>query len=414
MSPKSRGRPAGRGRPKSRRPESPRSLRPSDRLVRAAQDLLAYTDPLEVEQWASGWLGQAWLNAPLGDREAEATLCREVVGRCVTRPSAHGLAAVAALRRAAPPGEHAMLDETIDELRLSQPAPPWLDAEFTPVRARRAVDVYDSERVLFIEYGPHTLLAQMLTVGGTLVEKLSLVRPGAADAWDDLREPDEVPMPLQDVPVEEALADLAGALRYTDMIWPRHEDEDYVDLRALAWARSRAHLPEWPGFEPLADGERAGLVDAFVEQTTDSAGHRRLAELFLDYGDGYLNHRPLGWSPDAVAMFLADWLPRKAFLDEDDRAALPGALRSWLRFALRRRGVADEWITPVTAAVDTWLPQFEQAFDDDTSWGPAKQIAAELQAAGIDPRDTDAVDAVIGRLNAERLADRLRDPSDEL
>jgi hypothetical protein len=196
--------------------------------------------------------------------------------------------------------------------------------------------------------------------------------------------------------------------------WPRHEDEDFVDLRALAWARSRACLPEWPEVESLGDAERAELVEAFVGQTADRAAYRRLAELFLDYGGGYLNNRPLGWSPDAVAMFLADWLPRKAFLDADDRLALPDALRSWLRFALQRCGVADEWITPVTAAVDTWLPQFEHAVDDETFWEPAKQIAAELEARGVDLRGKDAVDEVIGQLNAERPANRLRDPSGNL
>lgn len=107
-------------------------------------------------------------------------------------------------------------------------------------------------------------------------------------------------------------------------------------------------------------------------------------------------------------MFLADWLPRKAFLDTNDRAALPDALRSWVRFALERRGVADEWITPVTDAVDTWLPQFESAVDDETSWGPAKQIAAELQARNIDIRDKDAVNEVIRQVNAGNLARRLR------
>jgi hypothetical protein len=411
MSPKSRGRPAGRGKPKTRRHEPLRSLRLSDRLVRAARDLLRYTDPLEVEHWASGWLGQAWLTAPLGDNEAERMLCLEVAGRCSTHPSAHGLAAVAALRRVAPPSEHTLLDETIDMLRQSQPAPPWLDATFAPVRALRAIDVYDSERVLFVEYDTHTLHAQILATGGTLVDKLSLLQPGAVGAWDSTRESGEAPMPLEEVPVDEALADLAGSLRYTDMVWPRHDDEDFVGLRALAWARSRACLQEWPEVEPLGAPERTELVEAFVGQTTDRAAYRRLADLFLDYGDGYLNNRPLGWSPDAVAMFLADWLPRKAFLDADDRLALPDALRSWLRFALERRGVADEWITPVIAAVDTWLPQFEHAVDDETSWGPAKQIAAELEARGVDLRDKDAVDEVIGQLNAERLANRLRDPS---
>lgn len=84
---------------------------------------------------------------------------------------------------------------------------------------------------------------------------------------------------------------------------------------------------------------------------------------------------------------------------------LGDALRSWLRFALERRGVADEWIAPVTAVVGTWLPRFERAVDDETSWGPAKQIATELQARGVDPRDKDA-DEVIGQNPTARRAMR--------
>ncbi|MGI5179491.1 hypothetical protein ACQEVZ_24490 [Dactylosporangium sp. CA-152071] len=410
MSPKSRGRPAGRGKPKTRRQGPVRQLRLSDRLVHAARDLLTYTDRLEVEQWASGWLGQAWLHAPLGDREAEHTFILEVVGRCSSHPSPHGLAAVVALRMVAQPSDHKLLDGTIEILQESQPSPSWPDAAFSPVRAMRAVDLYDSERVLFLEYETHTLLAQILTSGGLAVEQLQLLQTGAAEAWEGTREDDEVPMPIEEVPVADALADLADALRHTDMLWPRHDDEAFVDLRALAWARCREHLPEWPEFVALGGTERRELVEAFVERSVDSEVYRRLADLFLDYGDGYLNNRPLGWSPGAVGMFLADWLPRKAFLDDDERAALPDALRSWVRFALERRSVADEWITPVVADVDMWLPEFEAAVDDETSWGPAKQIAAELQAHGINVTDKDAVEDVVRQLNAENIARRARDP----
>ncbi len=45
----------------------------------------------------------------------------------------------------------------------------------------------------------------------------------------------------------------------------------------------------------------------------------------VDYGEGYIGRGPLAWSPDRVGLFLADWLPRKTFLDPDQRAALPEA-----------------------------------------------------------------------------------------
>src|SRR5438477_528103 len=80
--------------------------------------------------------------------------------------------------------------------------------------------------------------------------------PVAAQHWADLREPDEVPMPVVEQPVEAVLAELAAAMRQTDMYWPRPDDEDYVELRALAWARCRRYLPDWPDAPDLPDEQR--------------------------------------------------------------------------------------------------------------------------------------------------------------
>jgi hypothetical protein len=382
----------------------------SDRLLRDATSVTSEEDVLEVEQWVSGWRGQAWLNAEIGEREPERQLCLEVIGRASGRPSPHGLAAVVALRRVAAPSEVMVLDSTIKILSASQPMPPWSDSSpFDPVRSWRAVDVWDSEHVLFVEYGgpvPHTLMAQIMLVGGVLVEKLMLLKPGAATSWSQLQDPDGVPMPMVECPVADALAELARALQVTDMTLPRQDDEDFVDLRALAWSRCRPHLPDWPDRQPLGDVGRDRLLDDFAAATAapDDTVGRSLAELFFDYGEGYMTSGPLCWSPAWVELFLNDWLPRKAVLDAEQRAALPDALRGWIRFALSRRGVAPEWIAPVVEAVDTYLPGFTEAFDDTVAWGPAKQIAAELAARGVDMSDEEAVDGAVRALNAERLA----------
>ncbi|WP_432973176.1 hypothetical protein [Dactylosporangium sp. CA-233914] len=409
--PKSRGRPAGRGRAKRPQREV-RELRLSDRLLRDAASIGHEERVLEVDRWASGWLGQAWLAAGLGERAPEHQLCLEVVGRVSGRPSAHGLAAVAALRRVAPPDEWSLLDGTIETLSAHHPVPPWFDEPAVePLRAWRAVDVWDSEHVLFVEYAgpvPHTLMAQIPLAGGVLVECLALLDPRAAASWEELREPGEAPMPLVESPVGEVLAELADALRTTDMTLPRQDDEDFVDLRALAWARCRSHLPGWPEHTPSGDAERDRLLDDFMARPADGpvddSAVRSLAELFLDYGEGYLVSGPLCWSPGSVGLFLADWLPRKAVLDAEQRAALPEALRRWVRFALDRRGVPPKWIDPVVQAIDAFVPAFTEAFDDTAAWGPAKQIAVELAAGGVDLSDRDAVDDAVRAHNAGRLA----------
>jgi hypothetical protein len=390
-----------------------RELRRSDRLLQDARRIQEAVHVLDAEIWASGWLGDAWLSAPLADRDPEQALCLEVVGRASSHPSRHGLAAVAALARVAPDSERAMLQETRRILAETQSAPAYVDAPgWTPVAGWRAVDVWESERVLLVEFdgpNPHTLMASVQDVGGVVVNTLAALQPGVAATWEDLCEEGAVPMPLSDHPAEEVLAELASALRQTDMLWPRYDDEDFVELRALAWARCARHLAEWPEWEPLPDEERAALIDDFVSDAglPDNDVTRSLADLFIDYGDGYLRAGPLCWSPAAVMLFLTDWVPRKVALDAEQRAELPEALRRWTRFALARRGVAAEWIDPVVAEVEACLPEFHEAYDDQSSWGPAKTVAAELAKRDVDLDDHAAVEQAIRALNAEQLARRL-------
>lgn len=107
------------------------------------------------------------------------------------------------------------------------------------------------DKISKITYTPATGQAFSVTedgaghrTGGTMVAKLGVLREGAAEHWSRMRDAGEVPMPVVEVPVPQALADLAGALRTTDMYWPRHDDEDFVEVRALAWSRCREFLPD--------------------------------------------------------------------------------------------------------------------------------------------------------------------------
>jgi len=72
----------------------------------------------------------------------------------------------------------------------------------------------------------------------------TLLQPGPAMAWVNLREDGDVPMLLCEHAAAEVLAEPASAMRQTDMVWPRHDDEDFVGLRALVWARCSHQLAE--------------------------------------------------------------------------------------------------------------------------------------------------------------------------
>jgi hypothetical protein len=285
VSPRSRGRPKGRGRSKSVSRSRPvRELRLSDRLLRDAEQIVTVADVSAIEAWASGWFGAAWLEADWERREVERQLC--VKSRSAPRAS----------RRVAQPGRgcrSAILSET-------QPRPPWIDAPgSTAAGAWRAVDVWESERVLFVEYAgpqPHVLMAAINDVGGSFVERLQLLEPGAAHSWAEREEADETPMTMTECEPGDALAELAAALRVTDMTLPVNDDEDFVTLRALAWSRCRTWLPPWPEFEPLSEAESQRILDEFIAagDLPDDLVTRSLAELFLDYGDGYITARGAG------------------------------------------------------------------------------------------------------------------------
>ncbi|MCX5203621.1 hypothetical protein OG897_19465 [Streptomyces sp. NBC_00237] len=243
--------------------------------------------------------------------------------------------------------------------------------------------MWDSERGLFVEYDgpvPHALMARVTEVGGPLVDTLALLTPGAVAAWEVVREPDEVPMPTAEHDPGEVLADLAAAVRVRDVTWPRRDDMDIVGLRALDRARCRDHLPGRPEHRPLQETEQARLLDAFTASRTDAAE---------EIGE--------------------DCLPRKAVLDQDQRALLPAFLRQWLTFALAERGVGKSWTAPVVAAVDVHAPVFRAAFDDEAARGLAKQVSAALTARGIDLTGRAAVDSAVRTLNAEQLAQEFTD-----
>jgi hypothetical protein len=407
--PKSRGRRPQRGGKKPVR-RSPVPRRWSDLMLRDAGRSVAAANPLEAEFWASGWLGQAWLNADMGDREAEHRLCTELCDRARSAPSPHGLAAVAALSRVAPASDARMLAETVDFLSGTQPLPPWYDPagmSWTPAAAWQAVNMWGSESAILVDFDgphPHTLLAHVNETGGVFIRKILLLEPGAAVRWDSLRSDDEVPMPLAGQPVGDMLTAFADAMFSTDITWPRQDDKYFVGNRALAWSRFRGHqTTEWPEPEGMPDAERQRLIGEFTAASGGDEVTRSLAEMFLDYGEQYIKRGALCWSPDAVMLFLTDWLPRKGILSAAQRRVLPDVLRRWLTFALTQRGVEPRWITPVAEAVDTHVAEFRESFDDHAAWGPAKQIMAELSERGVDLSDPRAVDHAMHELNAERL-----------
>lgn len=416
MSPQSRGRrrkPSRAPRASERRPPAHVStlmLKDLRRVGEAESAVIA-------ETWASTYVGVAWARAALGDDLAETTMGLEVAASVLERPSQVGLAAVAALRRIAAPGEWDHLDTAIAALSRMFPAPAWAGAPpATPVAAWRTEDVWLSSRALFVDFSDetgtgHTIMLQATTPGGVMASVLDILPRDAVTTWDNLVDESSGVMPLEPAPIEAVLAEMADVMRTTDSYWPRYASDEYIAFRAFFWSRCRTQLTERDLSVPELD--RAPLLSAFAQlpavQLFDRDVVESLADLFLDFGDGYIEAGPLAWSPGHVSAFIIDWLFRKASLDADQRRDLPDVLRAWVRFALERRDLDDRWIVSVEEAVDECVPEFREAFDDPDAWGPARLIADELLARGIDLTDQESVDDGIRAYNAERIARSLRD-----
>jgi len=412
MSPKSHGRPKGRGRSLVRHRPQVRELTELDHLLHEAPGL-RNCNLLETEAIASAWLGGAWQKRTLGQQDAGGDLVRALVA--ATRGSRAGAAYLALHALATIPHEDwqddvaAALDRAPSDAAPAWAVDPRARVPEAPYRAQRWSDPWGSNLVhllRFTEPIEHSLIMKETTVGGRYVQALEV---GVQDA-----EPDPVvgDLTVAEVDPVDALADIADALWQTDMYWPPQDDPDYTHTRALAHWRTRGHRREVE-WEPLPDDQRRRLIDDFAAEQAvevDAGIVEVLADTFIDFGDGYLHGGVLAWSPGEVERFMLDWVHRKVLLEPECLDALPTVLAAWVQFALHRRGLAAHHITPVVDAVAAARDEFHALSTDRSAGGPAKEILARILAEGVDINDRDAVDRVIGAYNAEQSARSLLKP----
>ncbi|MDG4762924.1 hypothetical protein O7632_02160 [Solwaraspora sp. WMMD406] len=171
-----------------------------------------------------------------------------------------------------------------------------------------------------------------------------------------------------------------------------------------------------PAVEPLPAEERTVLVREFLASpeaarfgldpasATDLASLHFCLSLVLDHSASLLDPDPMRWSPAVAGMFLLDWVHRRAVLDIDDAAMLPGVVRGWAAYAGRRRGLPTAAIEQTDTAIDEMVPEFVRLYTTGERRSPATAAVAQLLADGVDVNDPQALDAWI-EANRQRLAD---------
>jgi hypothetical protein len=157
----------------------------------------------------------------------------------------------------------------------------------------------------------------------------------------------------------------------------------------------------------LASPEAASFGLGSVHSDDELASLHFCLSLIVDHAASLPDPDPLRWSPAVAGLFLLDWVHRRAVLDMDDAAMLPRVTRAWSAYAIRRRGLPDAATEQVDAVVEDMIPEFARLYATGERRSPATAAVAQLISEGVDPNDTEAIDAWIEQ-NRHRLSD---DPS---
>jgi hypothetical protein len=209
-------------------------------------------------------------------------------------------------------------------------------------------------------------------------------------------------------------------LEITDGLTNLPSDGSLATDRALAVARlhllPESTVPEPSFAEPAArpsadllreflsapEAARFGLADVHADD--ELASLHFCLSLITDHAAGLPDGDPLRWSPAVAGLFLLDWVHRRAVLDMDDAAMLPRVTRAWSAFAIRKRGLPPAAAEQVDAVVEEMIPEFARLYATGERRSPATAAVAQLISEGVDPNDTDAIDAWIDQ-NRHRLND---------
>ncbi len=111
------------------------------------------------------------------------------------------------------------------------------------------------------------------------------------------------------------------------------------------------------------------LASDEAEDLSDRGSASHCADRIIDYGCDKDFGRPLRMSPTKVETFLLGWLPRKVMLSFAEQDAMPHVLAAWVRWAGRRRGLAEAAMTETLEAVFNSMGTFAQAYRDPAEFG---------------------------------------------
>ncbi len=430
MAKQGRHRKGGRVTPKGTRPLSFRSSErqswferrePEPDLLLGVRRALAEDHPLGLLEFVSSLLtivdrrGRSPLDPPGGDPD---DLSREELVESfldVDRPETTALLGVIG----------AMSDDKLERVRIRRELegrratlPKWIDTlgEADTSQAYEMVHVLgDGDNiVLAVRFPDGEALSVVVYIDHNLgtVVKDALVMPKPIDELVEyIREeadPDTVYHPLD---LADARVRISEAIERGAMTFPPYETDTWPQCRPLVEWITR-QLPEGGvGYvRPVWDDkELQALTERFFASPfaagLDDADRRGLLESLLWFGTDYGPGDPMRWSPTAVEILLADWIPRKIVADVGYLAKAPKLLRAWIRFCHDERGIRASLTASTLDAVDEWEPDYHQAIRSPRPPGPAALLAAMSALDPDGPWPTPFVDIDYREMMLDSLLD---------
>lgn len=176
----------------------------------------------------------------------------------------------------------------------------------------------------------------------------------------------------------DARARLTEAIHMGAITVPAFETDTWPACRPLLeWVVSK--LPEGgTGYErpEWSEDDLSRLTDAFFASSfgrpLEDPDHRQLLGSILWFATDYGPGDPLRWSPTAVEILLADWLPRKVLAPTDYLAKAPDVLRGFVRYCHAERRISRDLTIQTLAAVDEFEPEYQAAIAappaEDDAW----------------------------------------------
>lgn len=207
--------------------------------------------------------------------------------------------------------------------------------------------------VIYIDHNLGTVVKDAFPAPGQIGEVTGRMREAADD-------PD---MTFRDIGLADARARVAEAIEVGAIMFPPFETETWPASRPLTEWLLRL-LPEGgTGYvRPAWSGAaKTKLVKRFFAsefgKPLDDADHRDLLDQFLWFGSDYGPGDPLRWSPVAVEILLADWIPRKIVASPEYLSEAPALLRAFIRFCHAERKIRRALTDQTLAAVDEHEPE---------------------------------------------------------